>query len=448
MAIPTIFKILERQTLNTKLLLVLGFVYLITATVGIQSIFTTQTLKNSTQKSYEIDLLGVSHIQKAQLNLSGIGRYLRQMAMTSNSAEREVARKALQTSELEIKSELIEVQKRLMLPAEQAKLAVFKKLFLDFSRSVEQIVILLNNGELFSDGEAIDLIVSPAFNATLSATEDALSDISNFKQEDVKKSNDINAEKADAIQRFTIVVLAFGFLGSVGMGALISNSIRKPFKDLSESVENLAQGQLDIVIPHAEYQNEVGNMAKSLKILQDIAQTLDEERWCKKLEADLFSQFQQANDLADLSRIFFLMVCPLLKIPHALLYVNQNNMLQWVEGYGQTNLDMLKRNFKFGDGLIGQCALEKKPIMIAASSNDYIKIHLGCGVFNPTHIFILPVLHANELKGVLEFAYFESLGNRELKLLDALLHILATSIHIFQRTPEFETHLTDGADYV
>ena len=307
---------------------------------------------------------------------------------------------------------------------------------------------MLNNGELFSDGEATDLIISPEFNIALSATEDALSDISNFKQEDVKKSNEVNAQKADEIQRFTIVVLAFGFLGSIGMGWLMSNSIRNPFKELSESVENLAQGQLDIVIPHAEYQNEVGNMAKSLKILQNIAQTLDEERWCKKLEADLFSQFQQADDLADLSRIFFSTVCPLLKTPYALFYVNQNNTLQLVGGYGQTDLNNLNQKFNFSDGLIGQCALEKKPIMLSAPSKDGIKIHLGGGTFKPTHIFILPVLHANQLKGVLELAYFESFGNRELKLLDTLLPIFATSIHIFQRTPESETLLTDGTKNV
>ena len=95
MVIQKILHRLDRQSLNTKLLLIIGFAYLMTVAVGIQSIVAINILKNNIIQSYDIDLLGISHIQQAQLNLVNIDRALRKMAMSSNSTERFEAKKAL-----------------------------------------------------------------------------------------------------------------------------------------------------------------------------------------------------------------------------------------------------------------------------------------------------------------------------------------------------------------
>jgi HAMP domain-containing protein len=70
--------------------------------------------------------------------------------------------------------------------------------------------------------------------------------------------------------------------GSIGFGLLVSASIRRPFYDLRTSIEAVAEGRLDISVPHVDYRNEIGDMAKSVRVLQQAAKAMEAQRWIKQ----------------------------------------------------------------------------------------------------------------------------------------------------------------------
>ncbi len=440
MVIQKILNRLDRQSLNTKLLLIIGFAYLMTVAVGIQSIVAINILKNNIIQSYDIDLLGISHIQQAQLNLVNIDRALRKMAMSSNSTERFEAKKALDVAEIGVKNELMDANNRpTMFSAE--KFSHFDTLFVSFSGSVRQISTFLSKSEVFSDGQSIDLFVNAEFNRKINATENALTDIANFKQAEAKKSSELNEEMAVQLKQQMFWLLSFGLIGSIVISGLIVHSIHHPFNALNTSVENLAKGRLNIVVPYTDYTNEIGNMAASLKILQSVAKTLDAERWAKGHEVNLSSELQQSKHVAILSQKFISTVCPLLKALHGLLYVKQDGMLQLTANYGYTDLKTLKQTFQFGEGMIGQCAMEKNPITLSKLPKNYVTIRSGLGESEPKDIFLLPIIHVSEVVAVLELAFMENLGEREKLLLEGLKPILATALYISLRNAKIQSFL-------
>ncbi len=63
--------------------------------------------------------------------------------------------------------------------------------------------------------------------------------------------------------------------------------------------------------------------------------------------------------------------------------------------------------FKLGEGLVGQCALEKKSILVSNAPPDYIQIGSGLGEAPPVNLIVLPVLFEGEVKAVLELASFQ-----------------------------------------
>src|SRR5258708_13616157 len=80
--------------------------------------------------------------------------------------------------------------------------------------------------------------------------------------------------------------------------------------------------------------------------------------------------------------------------------------------------------FAIGEGLVGQAALEKQPILLQNVPDDYIQITSGLGEAPPRNILVLPILFEGEVKAVIELASFLPFT----QIHQTSLHHLASSI--------------------
>jgi hypothetical protein len=72
--------------------------------------------------------------------------------------------------------------------------------------------------------------------------------------------------------------------------------------------------------------------------------------------------------------------------------------------YAYRERKSLANHFKLGEGLVGQCALEKERILLTEVPEDYIKISSGLGEAKPLNIVVLPVVFEGVVKAVIELA--------------------------------------------
>ena len=92
-----------------------------------------------------------------------------------------------------------------------------------------------------------------------------------------------------------------------------------------------------------------------------------------------------------------------------------------------------------GQGLVGQCAHEKRRILINQVPQDYIRITSSLGEACPCSIVVLPVLFEGEAKAVIELASFEQFSDIHLAFLDQMtqsLGIVLNTIAATMRTEE------------
>ena len=92
-----------------------------------------------------------------------------------------------------------------------------------------------------------------------------------------------------------------------------------------------------------------------------------------------------------------------------------------------------------GEGLVGQCALEKERILLTDVPDDYIQISSGLGEAPPRNIIVLPVLFEGEVKAVIELASFHRFSDIHLTFLDQLtesIGIVLNTIAANMRTEE------------
>ena len=92
-----------------------------------------------------------------------------------------------------------------------------------------------------------------------------------------------------------------------------------------------------------------------------------------------------------------------------------------------------------GEGLVGQCVVEKERIVVTNAPADYLQVTSGSGHAQPLNVVVLPVLFEGDIKAVIELASFETFSDNHLLFLDQLtqsIGIVLNTIAANMRTEE------------
>ncbi len=100
----------------------------------------------------------------------------------------------------------------------------------------------------------------------------------------------------------------------------------------------------------------------------------------------------------------------------AIYITDDNGVLQYTGGYG-SQPETSPKELKLGDSLVGQAALQKSPISILDVPKDYLKIRSALGEASPASVHILPFLHEDAVKGVIEVGALSPLSETRLEYL-------------------------------
>src|SRR5438046_10180182 len=100
--------------------------------------------------------------------------------------------------------------------------------------------------------------------------------------------------------------------------------------------------------------------------------------------------------------------------------MQENAQLALRAGCAGEGKEQLGKQIGLGQGVVGQCALEKQKIVIDNLPHDYIRISSGLGEASAHSILVLPLIFEGQVKGVLELASFEGFNPLHKALLDQL----------------------------
>lgn len=92
-----------------------------------------------------------------------------------------------------------------------------------------------------------------------------------------------------------------------------------------------------------------------------------------------------------------------------------------------------KKRIEYGDGLAGTCAKERKPIYTNVPPN-YLEIKSGFGALPPEYIFLVPLVHTNEVLGIMEFAFIKSINEFYKNFIISAANVVASAIFTSETT--------------
>jgi PAS domain S-box-containing protein len=161
-----------------------------------------------------------------------------------------------------------------------------------------------------------------------------------------------------------------------------------------------------------------------IKNLRDTTQKNREEDWLKTNLARFSRLLQGQRDLQTVGRLVLSELAPLVGVQRGVIYLNDTSrddpVLTLLASYANKAVGQSPPEFALGEGLIGQCALEQRRILLTDVPGDYIAISSALGRAAPSSIVVLPVLVENETRAVIELASFERFSETHLSFLEQL----------------------------
>jgi signal transduction histidine kinase/DNA-binding response OmpR family regulator/HAMP domain-containing protein len=190
------------------------------------------------------------------------------------------------------------------------------------------------------------------------------------------------------------------------------------------------------------------NINEMIRNLKDTTQKNNEQDWLKTNIARFNRLLQGQRDIRHVSNLILSQLVPLVNAHQALFYLTRQqdgeNILELVASYAAPNRRRPPPRLKLGDGLVGQCAAEKRSMLLTDAPHDYMRITSGLGEAKPSTVIVLPALFEGEVKAVLELGSFERFSTIHTLFLDQLMESIGIVLNTLAANMQTEALLAQS----
>jgi HAMP domain-containing protein/CheY-like chemotaxis protein/signal transduction histidine kinase len=201
--------------------------------------------------------------------------------------------------------------------------------------------------------------------------------------------------------------------------------------DLTRSIQVEARGEV------AELKDNINTMISNLR------QTTDrntEEDWLKTNLARFTNMLQGQRDLSAVGRMLLSELTPLVAAQCGVIYQvdTEDPSLKLVAAYADDEVDGHAERLALGQGLVGQCAVDARRMLITDMPPNTIPIRSGLFQAVPRNIAVLPVLFETQVKAVIELASVSDFTDLQMSFLEQLTSSIGIVLNSIEATMQTE----------
>ena len=199
--------------------------------------------------------------------------------------------------------------------------------------------------------------------------------------------------------------------------------------DLTRSIQVEARGEV------AELKDNINTMIDNLRLTTD---RNTEQDWLKTNLAKFTNMLQGQRDLTTVGRLLLSELTPLVNAHQGVIYQNEETpSLRLLATYADDGANGHAPVLRLGEGLIGQCAVDKRRMLITDLPGNAVPISSALFKAPPRNYIVLPVLFESQVKAVIELASvneFTALQTMFLEQLTTSIGIVLNSIEATMQT--------------
>ena len=154
--------------------------------------------------------------------------------------------------------------------------------------------------------------------------------------------------------------------------------------DLTRSIQVDARGEV------AELKDNINTMIGNLRLTTEVN---TEQDWLKTNLAQFTNMLQGQRDLSTVGRLLLTELAPLINAHMGVIYQVENPespQLRLLSAYADDGTNPHPQFVQFGEGLIGQCALDKRQRLVSDIPVDAVPINSALMRVMPRNLVVLP----------------------------------------------------------
>ena len=205
--------------------------------------------------------------------------------------------------------------------------------------------------------------------------------------------------------------------------------------DLTRSIQVDARGEV------AELKDNINTMIGNLRLTTD---RNTEQDWLKTNLAKFTNMLQGQRDLATVGRLLLTELTPLVEAQLGVIYQvdgETSESLTLLAAYADDGANGHPLRLKFGEGLVGQCAADRRSRLIKKMPAHAVSI--GSALFKvvPQNVIVLPILFESQIKAVIELATVTSFTDLQVAFLEQLTDSIGIVLNSIEATMQTEALL-------
>ncbi|MFC5537443.1 PAS domain-containing protein [Rhodocytophaga aerolata] len=115
--------------------------------------------------------------------------------------------------------------------------------------------------------------------------------------------------------------------------------------------------------------------------------------------------------------------------------------LEMIACYAYNRKKFISKKIEVGEGLVGQCYLEKDSIYLTDIPQNYVQITSGLGEATPSSVLLVPLLNNGQMEGVIELASFKPFKDYEIAFIKKIAESIASTISTVRVNEQTKTLL-------
>jgi HAMP domain-containing protein/signal transduction histidine kinase/DNA-binding response OmpR family regulator len=207
--------------------------------------------------------------------------------------------------------------------------------------------------------------------------------------------------------------------------------------DLTRSIQVETRGEV------AELKDNINTMISNLR---ETTERNREQDWLKTNLARFTAMLQGQRDLDTIGQMLLSELAPLVRAYQGTIFhlagSSDKRELALLSSYAHTGRKL--ETISVGQGLTGQCAIEKKRILLSDVPPEFVSISSSLGKADKLSIVVLPILFEGETKAVVELATLQPFTEVNLAFLDQLTVSIGVVFNTIEATMRTEGLLTQS----
>ncbi|MCA6107697.1 HAMP domain-containing protein [Bradyrhizobium sp. CNPSo 4026] len=225
-------------------------------------------------------------------------------------------------------------------------------------------------------------------------------------------------------------LLAANLTSQVRAIAEVATAVTKG--DLTRTIQVDVRGEV------AELKDNINTMIGNLRLTTE---RNTEQDWLKTNLARFTNMLQGQRDLSTVGRLLLTELAPVINVHMGVIYQVEsadNPQLRLLSAYADDGVNPHPSVVRMGEGLIGQCALDKRQRLLSDIPGDVVPVNSALMRVLPKNVVVFPVLFENQVKAVIELSSLASFTASQIAFVEQLTDSVGILLNSIEATMQTE----------